>query len=418
VLRRVIPRTSLSVRLSMAVLSVGGMTQCAVGQHADATPPPIAAAGQPGRLPEDIEQVLWWLPEKTEAVLVSRGSVPIPEKPAPLPAETVPQEKVRGGPSVTLPPGPEYLRSGREYQDLVAIKCTEVLGYYNPKLYPEDLQLKMMETFYGPKTARLFVKAVWWDKDTSRETCDLVVFRDNMAARIIDTLAVFPNTPRNIDALRVLEVDLNYGRTPESEPHPPIPLDWNDLPPRPKRRYLAAPRANVYVAATSSELLKVIVERMKQSGPERALPPDLPEWRYLDPTVPAWGLRHYRRAIADKDCLSMLRWDPNAQGLVMFGGNKPSPFIGLRYVSNSKDAASRFLQMEAGWLRTKDASRMAPMQRISTDCVETRTRINLLPAAQANPWRTLPVYTTSLCMDFMYLPWLGFSCPKLAIQTE
>jgi hypothetical protein len=30
-------------------------------------------------LADDIEQILWWLPEETEAVVISRGNVPIKE---------------------------------------------------------------------------------------------------------------------------------------------------------------------------------------------------------------------------------------------------------------------------------------------------------------------------------------------------
>ena len=50
----------------------------------------------------------------------------------------------------------------------------------------------------------------------------------------------------------------------------------------------------MYLAATSSELIKAIIELVQRRGPRRALSADLPEWRHLDATVPAWGLRHYR----------------------------------------------------------------------------------------------------------------------------
>ena len=41
----------------------------------------------------------------------------------------------------------------------------------------------------------------------------------------------------------------------------------------------------------------------------------------------------------------MLKYDPEARGLVFFCGNNPSPFIALRYMSKSVDAEKRFVAM-------------------------------------------------------------------------
>ena len=115
----------------------------------------------------------------------------------------------------------------------------------------------------------------------------------------------------------------------------------------------------------------------------------------------------------------MLKRDPDAQGLVFFGGNEPSPFLALRYVSKSEDAGKRFVQMQADWFHVKDTSRMAPMNQIAADCVESRTRINVPPAElDGKPLTTLSEEMTGLCMGVMYLPWLGFSCPKVAMENQ
>ena len=121
----------------------------------------------------------------------------------------------------------------------------------------------------------------------------------------------------------------------------------------------------------------------------------------------------------------MLKWDPNAEGLVFFGGNKPPPFLALRYLSNTEDAGSRFLRMQRDWLkrfpiRDEDSTNLAAWERISPGCLESRTRINVLPQeVQGKPLCNLSVDATFFfCMDSMYLPWLGFSCPKIALRTE
>jgi hypothetical protein len=401
-LRTTLSTALLPLRLFVAALCVLGMAQFAVGQEAHSTSPPTAAVSvQPGKLPDDVEQVLWWLPEETETVVVSKGNVPIMELHTATPPTSKPSE-----PTLVVAPGYEwynYPTYEYEYQDLVAMNCIEPL--VSPTgLYPDNLQGKMLKSFYGPKTASLFVKAVWWDKDKTRENCDIVVFRDDMAARIVNALAAFRNVPRDFEGMRVLEVNSTTDASREANER-----YWG----RPfgdDRRYVAAPRPNVYVAATSSALMKVILERMKRRGANRALPADLPEWQQFDLAVPAWGVRHYRPAIAGKDITSMLKHDPNAKGLVFFGGNKPSPFIGLRYVSNSEDAGGRFLRMKADWFYIKDASMMVPMQCINADCVESRMRINVsvAEAERDKDNRSIVANDSFWWIGKMYLPLLGF----------
>ena len=155
----------------------------------------LPAAPNPGNLPDDVNEVLCWLPQETEAVLVSRGKVP----PGTLSADVFPALSGDNG-------SPEYVPP--VYQDLVAAECIEPLVIFS-LLYPHPDRL--IRSFYGRKTAKLFVKAVWWDRDTRRETCDVVVFRDGTAARIIESLAAFPNVRRRIEDVPTLEVDLNYN---------------------------------------------------------------------------------------------------------------------------------------------------------------------------------------------------------------
>ena len=416
-LRTTILRGSLLIQLPVAVLWTLGVVQRVVGQDEGTISSPVGArVVKHCELPKNIEQVLWWVPEETEAVLVSTGNVCVRERrvwPPPGAPPTLPSG-TPSPPTVVLP----ELLPDFEYQDIVAHSCIAPLAGGNPKLIPTDTEGKMIWSFYGRKTADLFVKAVWWNKDATRELCDVVVFRDDTGSRIIEALAAFPNTPRDVRGVRVLEVDLNHGLY--GEKNRPIPFDLNELGPvRPKRRYLAAPRPNVYVNTTSVALMEIIIQRMKHKGKNRALPPDLPMWSYLDPTATAWGIRRYGRATADKDRLSMLKWDPKAQGLVFFCRSDPVQYIGLRYVSSNEDAGSRLLRMQAKWLHVPDPSSLPETRRISPNCVETRTRINVSPPEMdKRPWRTLSPEYTGISLHFAYLPWLGFSCPRVAIKGE
>ena len=61
------------------------------------------------------------------------------------------------------------------------MNCIEPLVYFQA-LYPGDVRYKLINSLYGPKSARLFVKAVWWHNDATRETCDIVLFEDKNGA--------------------------------------------------------------------------------------------------------------------------------------------------------------------------------------------------------------------------------------------
>jgi hypothetical protein len=287
-----------------------------------------AAIGQEGRseqlakLDEDLEQVLWWLPDETESIVVSRGNVPTRKllaMPQTLQARAIP----KGDP----PPEHKYQPEKQDYQELVAESCIGLLAYYWP-LFPDGEQDKLINAHFAAKTANLFVKAVWWRNDAKKEIVEIVVFRDETAGRLLASLAAFPHIRKDTDGVGVLEVDLTH-----KEPGYPA-----------NRRWLASPQRNVFVTTTCPELMKLLIERMKQRGGHRAFPPEIPEWQHVDLSAPAWGIRHFRPGVNDR--LSMLRWDRNAKGLVFFGRNGPASSLVLRYVSASHDAGNRILQMQ------------------------------------------------------------------------
>lgn len=358
---------------------------------------------------EDVEQVLWWFPAETEAVLVTRGSVRFGRTPL------VTRSGTNKAPRASVD-----LRESRErhweLEDLVASRCVEpLIGGY---CYPDDERQTLLDAFFGPKTtAYLFVKAVWWEADETRQVCSVVLFRDDAAARLVDALSQFRHRQVSIRGLRVLVVDLNWGRSAEKPQR--FSLDLDDVPSVPKRRFIASPSPNAYIVTTSPGLMEQMLSRMSHRPDRRALPPHLPEWRYVDVTAATWGLRHYRAETADKDCLSMLEWDPRAQGLVFWGDSDPSPAIVLRYVSPSQNAHLKFRAMQTDWFHARDPSKLPVMRRIADNCVEARTQINVPQESMSEkPWTTLSVQTTRVCLDIAYLPWLGFSCPRIAFRSQ
>jgi len=416
-------RSVLLLHLSVVAASVVGVNQQAWGQQAGVAGEPSTVRAGERELPDEMTEVLWWLPEETEAVVVSRGNVPIRRleprantgrltwTPQPRSGNELPAQ------SHDLTPAPQ-LAAPHKYacEDLLAEMHSSTLTRFHEDVYRQN---EMIRSFFGGKTASLFVSAVWWDNDTTRETCSIVTFRDGTASQIIGTLADFPHVPRSIGGVYVVEVDFNRDRNSEFPNAGGIPFDLNDLrtPTRKNLGYFAAPRPNVYVVTTSSAFLRVIIDRMKERGARRALPPSLPEWQHVDTSSPAWGLRHYRSAIAGKDSLTMAGRDPGAEGLVFFCGNLPTQFICLRYISSSIDASDMFLQMQANWQR-RDIRTMVPMRRVNAECVEARVRINVSNTEAKSDRRSLSVAATTYCLPGTYLPLMGFSCPELTARRN
>ncbi|GAB6184553.1 hypothetical protein [Thermopirellula anaerolimosa] len=305
----------LPFRLGLGLLCAVGISACASGQvdapgHTADSPLGLRAI----HLPDDLEQALWWLPENTETILVSRGQVPAREW-----RDASPPEKRGGAPFLPSPQGWRYSKMEHRYEDLVAMRCIEPLVYYQ-RIYPPDTRDNLITTFYAPKSVRLFMKALCWVTSAGPDTCDIVLFGDNRAVPLVNALTKLRSTWRIEQGVTVFEVNLNQDFSTSGDNTGGYVL----VPQKDDRRWIAAPRPDVYVCATSLDMIRVMIARMQQRAPTRALPVSLAEWQYVDPVWPAWGLRHYRVAPKPSSAQSMLQWDPEAVGLVFFGGKARS----------------------------------------------------------------------------------------------
>lgn len=127
-----------------------------------------------------------------------------------------------------------------------------------------------------------------------------------------------------------------------SIPNPEAPKD------KPERfkLFLAHPLPDVVIGATDRGYLRVLLERRQQKGPGRALPPGLPEWKYVDLHAPVWAVRHYRRELNTQDITSPFRRgapdeasDTDAVGFVFSSQPQGKPEK-LYYLSGNKKSVS------------------------------------------------------------------------------
>ena len=90
--------------------------------------------------------------------------------------------------------------------------------------------------------------------------------------------------------------------------------------------FVTFPQDGVVLVATNEQFLQQMLTRIHDAGVknERALPDDLPEWKYVNKGAKFWGLRHYDKGQANQDPTSP------------FGGEKSANIpddeaIGLTY---------------------------------------------------------------------------------------
>jgi len=65
--------------------------------------------------------------------------------------------------------------------------------------------------------------------------------------------------------------------------------------------YVAFPSPNVVVIATDHDYLHTVLTQMRRGPNTRAVPPELPEWKYVNTGAAVWGIRHYRNENAESD---------------------------------------------------------------------------------------------------------------------
>jgi len=189
-----------------------------------------------------------------------------------------------------------------------------------------------------------------------------VVFRDNTGRWLRDRLiATVPTFRQEIEGVLVAKIDL-----------------CNGMAITPEYRWFAAFWPSGFVCTNSEGLMKTLIHRFKQ-----------------------------RMAF---DRYSMLQYDPQAVGLVMFCGDKPAPFVALRYLSNSPDGGERFMRKEAEWDRLPLVPRefLERMRQMQAGVFEDRVRVNASREEALRDQRCLTSEQTKLSLAVRYLPLLGF----------
>jgi hypothetical protein len=101
------------------------------------------------------------------------------------------------------------------------------------------------------------------------------------------------------------------------------------------------PRPDILICATNRDYLEETLKRIDKKPAARAMPADLPEWKYVDIKARVWAIRHYRQETAKNDPSSPLHpdgSDADAVGFVFWVGADSGKVAQVRYLSDAKDA--------------------------------------------------------------------------------
>jgi hypothetical protein len=307
----------LKCLFTMAALFVS--TLQSFGQATDTQP-------QTGSRQVGLKEVLSWLPGDTESVMAANGPFPFPDS------------------------------GGLEWND-----SEQQLPFAELELRMRILPLGLFDLKNGGLAKRLKGKEVTLAVEGSRhfrspaalggvryEGCEIIVFN---SAIILDRASFM----RNAAATAVRSENVAGLKVTVFEE-----LQENDV----WTTFVGFPRNNTVLVATNADYLRTVLVRMAHASEPRALPEDLPEWKYVNTSAPVWGLRHYQRLNADLDPTSPFSGqhaanvpDDSAVGLG-FWFEPVGRMAHVIYISANKDAR----QVLQSYLGLADAESASPRE--------------------------------------------------------
>jgi hypothetical protein len=253
----------------------------------------------------DLQAVLSWLPEDTETISVARGPFVLNSKIARSSADVdenenrVVSDRELGEPFETLP--------------------LSLFGFKEGLLFPH---LKGKRISLAIEGARHFRPPSGLG-EMPYEGCAIALFVDDLNT----DMASFVKDNRK----SILKVEQIEGQV--------VAVFQEKLENDTWTAFVASPNKHILAVATNRDYLREILARLQGKQGNRALPNDLPEWKYVNTDLQFWGLRHFDRTQA--------KLDPSSP----FGGQKSAndadeQAIGLVYVfdrSNGTTAKITYL---------------------------------------------------------------------------
>jgi len=271
---------------------------------------PTVVTSKTGQPSIDIQQVLSWLPLDTETITVARGPFLIPYGPAEK--ETIRNREL----------------SGQELDHMFESLPLAVFGLKADLLAKH---LKSRPVMLAVEGARHF-RSPSGLGEMPFEGCGIAVFADALGG----SGNAFVNASREV-ALGVEEIEGVKVAVFQEKME-------NDL----WTTFVAFPNKNIVLVATKRDYITEVLNRIQgcRNG-QRALPSNLPEWKYVDTDARFWGVRHFDKSQANYDPSSPFGGrssanfgDEGAVGLTFNYDPSRRRSATITYPSGAKDVAS------------------------------------------------------------------------------
>jgi hypothetical protein len=270
--------------LFLSALSPAAFAQRQLSKASDgaaARPSSGVSAGESHGLPEDVLQVLRWLPEDTESITLARGPLQdgalrdfrddLPLFPQLAATGDSPAHGVvAAAPNPTQQPLPDFR------QELLAASAG--LFGVSGKAFIRNINDHKVCFVVG--AARRLGRPVI-GRASTYEGGQIIVFRD-----AIPDVGVQARAQERLSMVRIecsgvvrLDTEERWG-------------EKNDK----VTVYYAKPKTSILIAATDVRFLETMLQRIAQPPVSRTPVLDFPEWKYVDVQAPVWGVRHRRTA--------------------------------------------------------------------------------------------------------------------------
>jgi len=265
-----------------------------------------------------------WLPADTETVTVARGPFVLA---AGTPGENDTQDRVISDSDVS-----------QNFQDLPLSLLQFKNGLLAKRLEGKRINLAMEGARHFRPPAGL--------GEMPYEGCAIVVFADNVDAET----ASFAKEARAsaLKAERIADQDvLVFQEKLEQD-------TWTT--------FVAFPSDHVVLVATDRNYVAEVLARSQGKGGQRALPNDLPEWKYVHTDARFWGLRHYDKSQAQTDPTSPIAGrksanfpDESAIGLTFVFDPRIGRSATITYLSGDKSNGTKPSESPLGMARATEA---------------------------------------------------------------
>jgi hypothetical protein len=319
---------------------------CSVALQAASPSSPVAA------ITFDLEQLMSWLPADTETVAVARGPFVLA---ASAPSENDTQDRV--------------------------ISDKDLSQSF------EDLSLGLLQFKNGLLAKRLEGKRITLEMEGSRhfrppsglgempyEGCAIVVFSENLHTEIASFAKDASSSTLKVERIENQDVSVFQEKWEQDT--------WTT--------FVAFPNDHVVLVATDRNYLAEVLVRIQGKNGQRALPNDLPEWKYVNTDARFWGLRHYDKSQAQTDPTSPIAGrksanfpDEQAIGLTFVFDPQRGRSAKITYLSGDTSLGSKPSESPLGMARAPEAKGLDIKYReLSPGVVEGTYSLEHLQAVQ------------------------------------